>query len=85
MISSKWPSASKKLSCLLPAQPGKDYTYRDLFNLATPFAFEQWKKDVLEIPSGKGWEEANNRQWRPVSRAKLAARVSHDARCGDGR
>jgi hypothetical protein len=39
---------------LAGAQPGKDYTYRDLFSLAAPFALEQWKKDVLEIPF---WQE----------------------------
>lgn len=25
------------------AEPGKDYTYRDLFTMALPFALEMWK------------------------------------------
>ena len=40
------------------AQPGKDYSYSDLFKLAAPFALEQWKKDELVIPF---WEELEKR------------------------
>jgi hypothetical protein len=40
------------------AQPGKDYHYRDLLTLASPFALEQWKKDMLVIPF---WEELEKR------------------------
>ena len=27
------------------AEPGKDYTYQDLFTMALPFALEVWKKN----------------------------------------
>ncbi len=41
------------------AQPGKDYHYRDLFALAAPFVFEQWRKDLLVIPF---WEELEKKR-----------------------
>jgi Leu/Phe-tRNA-protein transferase len=31
-------------------RPDMDYGYQELFEMALPFALEQWKKEQLEIP-----------------------------------
>ncbi len=31
------------------AEPGKDYTYKDIFELAIPFAVDMWRSDKLEV------------------------------------